>query len=337
MKTKRLIILFVVLIILIISLVFYFRSLKKTSNEVVLNVIEETNFELNNKIDQNDISAYEEFISKNQQYTKPISWTEFLEQLEKAGAELSFYPPGKTSKNLKQTIIEELNIGFLLEGLDQRELSVITTNIIQNEDYIEKEMIFKDPNVGSFAVLLLIPNKKETSYPAIIGLHGHADDYNAPKNGYGGKELARAGFAIIMPSFRAMDCLQAPEEIITQELIKNGFTLMGLRIYETFLLEKYLKYKDFVGKIGIMGHSGGSDVAYLTSIINTDFAALAFDFYPKPDSLCDGRIHCETLPGLAYYKQQINDPSALQIPSKKFEYGFPGDKQDLIDFFKENL
>ena len=338
MKSKNLIIVSILLSILIIFFVFYFRPFKKeSSNEVDLNVIEETNFDLDNKIDQNDISAYEEFIIKNQQHAKPISWVEFLNKLEKAGSELGFYPPGKTSKDLKKTIIEELNIGFLLSDLNQRELLVTITNIIQDENYIENELIFTDPNVGSFSVLLLIPNEKKDLYPAIIGLHGHAGNYNSLKDSYGGKELAQAGFVVIMPSFRAMDCLGHPEEIITQKLIKSGFTLMGIRIYETFLLEKYLKYKDFIDKIGIMGHSGGSDTAYLASIINTDFAALAFDFYPKPDSLCDGKIHCETLPGLAYYKQQINDPSTLKIPSKKFDYSFPGDKQDLIQFFKENL
>ena len=105
---------------------------------------------------------------------------------------------------------------------------------------------------------------------------------------------------------------------------------------------KYLEYKDFIdnNKIGILGHSGGSDVAYLTSIISPNLVqAMAFDMYPRPDSLCEGAIHCETLPGLAYYSFQINKFSTLEIPSKKFKYDFIGEnaKQEIINFFKENL
>lgn len=337
MKTKHLIVLGALITVLIIGFLILYPFKKESGQEIELNVIEKTGLSSDIKIDQDDISGYRDFIKKNQQYAKPISWIEFLQKLEQAGLELGMYPPGKTTKNLRKTIIEELNIDFLLEGFNQRELIVTTKAVKQEEKYTEKELLFSDSNVGTFSVLLLIPEEKKSSYPAIIGLHGHADDYNSFKNGYGGKELVQAGFVVIIPSFRAMDCLREPEETITRELILNGFTLMGIRIYETLLLEKYLKYNDFIDKIGIMGHSGGSDVAYLTSIINPNFQALAFDFYPKPDSLCEGKVHCETLPGLAYYKEQINNPSTLKIPSKKFDYDFPGDKQDVINFFKENF
>jgi len=341
MKTKILIILVGLIIILIIGfLIFYF--LKKGSPESSeLNIIEKTDLSLNIKIDQDDISDYLDFIKKNQQYAKPTTWAEFLNEMEETGTYLGLYPPGKTTGDLEKRIIDELNIEFLLTGINQRQLAVTITKIQEQEKYIEKDLLFTDPEVGSFSVLLLIPKQKEMSCPAIIGLHGHGGDNISFKNNYFGKDLAEAGFIVILPSFRAMDCLEAPEETITQELILNGFTLMGLRIYETFLLIKYLKYVDFVDndKIGIMGHSGGSDVAYLTSIINQDLRALVFDFYPKPDSLCEGRVHCETIPGLAYYKEQINDPSTLKIPSQKFEYDYPeeNDKEEVINFFKEKL
>ncbi len=341
MKTRVFIILVILIIVLIIGFLILYFSEKESNQETELNVIEKTDLSLNIKIDQDDISDYIDFITKNQQYAKPITWTEFQNEMEESGAYLGFYPPGKTTNNLEKKIIDELNIEFLLNDINQRQLLVTITKIQEQEKYIEKDLLFTDPEVGSFSVLLLIPKQKEISYPAIIGLHGHGGDNISFKNGYFGKDLAEAGFIVILPSFRAMDCLEVPEETITQELILNGFTLMGLRIYETSLLIKYLKYKDFVDndRIGIMGHSGGSDVAYLTSIINQDLRALVFDFYPKPDSLCEGKVHCETIPGLAYYKEQINDPSTLKIPSQKFEYGYPeeNDKEEVINFFREKL
>lgn len=339
MKTKNLIILAILIIILIIGFLIFYSFKKESSEKSKLNVVEEIDLSLDSEIDQDDISDYKEFIEKNQQYAKPISWEEFKEQMAGAGTYLIHYPLGKTTRNLRKKIIEELNIGFLLEKINQTELKVTTVAVSQYEKHNEKKLLFTDPNIGTFSVLLMVPNKEQKKYSGIIGLHGHADNIESMRSGYHGKSLAEAGFVVILPSFRAMDCSKAPEEIITRELVLNGFTLMGIRIYETSLLIKYLKYKDFINKIGIIGHSGGSDVAYLTSIINQDLQAIAFDFYPKPDSLCEGKIHCETIPGLAYYKQQINDPSTLKIPSKKFDYDFDGenDREELINFFKENL
>ena len=144
-----------------------------------------------------------------------------------------------------------------------------------------------------------------------------------------------------MPSFRAMGSDEI-ETTISRELYLNGFTLMGLRVYETLLLIKYLKYKEFIDeyKIGIMGHSGGSNTAYLVSRISPDLQAGVYDLYSDLLDLRDGnKIHCETIPNLAYYTTQINTPSTLKFPFRKFEYGYRSQnaEQELISFFKEKL
>lgn len=286
-------------------------------------------------MESNELSSYRDFIVRNQQYAKPISWEELQNQIEQAGIYLAeiypdLNPSGKTTSDLKAKLIKELNIGFLLKRLDW-----VVTIVAEHPypDYIEKELLLTNSEIGTFSVLLLVPEKEHRC--AIIGLHGHRYDNTGFRDRYGVKEWPKQGFTVAMPTFRAMGC-DATEEIITTELALKGFTLMGLRIYETLVLIEYLKRQPIIDRIGIMGHSGGSDVAYLTSIINQDIKALAFDMYPKLSNLCEGRIHCETIPSLAGYDKQINEWK-FEIPFRKWEYKYPNAKEEILEFFNKNL
>lgn len=289
-----------------------------------------------------DISkTYMDFIKKHQEKGKVISMEEFWSRYNSAKEYLGSWPSGKTTKDLRQTIIKTLNIEFLLNGLNRRELTVITVAIHKELEYAEHNLLFVDPEVGLFSVLLLVPDREERSYPAIIGLHGHGDANNTFRDLYYGKELAQAGFIVIMPSFRAMN-LDEEEVAVSQELYLNGFTLMGLRVYETHLLIKYLKQKGLIGrnKIGIVGHSGGSVVANLVSRISRDVKAIGIDLdLDMLELFEDEFIHCTSIPELSYYDTQLNDFSNLKIPSYKFTYAYT-DKDVLnriISFFKNAL
>jgi len=346
MKLKNVFFFSSIIILLGIFFLFTFGKPKEPESKKIIdysneiNIIEKIDFSFDAEIDSNNISDYKKFIENNKKYQKPISNQELEKQMEEAGHYLMINPAGKIAKNLKQKIIQELNIDFLLQEINQRELLVTTIATNQYDGYNEKELLFEDPQIGIFSVLLLVPDEKKEIYPAVINLHGHADTHRTSRDYFLGKDLAKQGFIVILPLFRAMGFDKIEVEI-SEELYFNGFTLMGLRIYETHLLIKYLKYTNTVNndRIGIMGHSGGADVAHLTSRINSDVKALAFDMYPRMDSLCFGRIHCESLPELAYYNPQLNNTSTLEIPSKEFEYDYRGkdDRKNLIIFFKENL
>ncbi len=342
MKAKKSVTLRVLLVTLFaIGLLVLCVFVKGSSQRPELNVIEKTDLAFNIEIDQNDTSFYKNFIKNNVRYQTPISKIELLKQIKDAQDYLETHPSGKITGDLRKRIITELNVGFLLHKLNQRKLVVTVAATHQYEGYTENELLFKDPQVGTFSVLFLVPNKEKRSHPAVVGLHGHGDSSKRFRDNYFGKELAKKGFIVIMPSFRAMFCDEI-ERVISEELYLSGFTLMGLRVYETLLTIKYLKHKNFVDKIGIMGHSGGSDTAYLVSIISPDLQALVYDMYPNQLNMCYERIHCETIPRLAYYGSQINDFATLKIPSRKFEYseyGYsnPGDAQKVTTFFKEKL
>lgn len=301
-----------------------------------LNVTEKINLTKDIKADQNDVFSYRKFIKSNKQYQKPISEAVFQNQIKCADYYLIVHPSGKIAGDLKGRIVQELNIDFLLEGLDERKLEVSISAARQRIGYTEKELLFVDPRVGPFSALLLIPDKKKPC-PAVVGLHGHGGSGKSFRDHGFGADLAKEGFVVIMPSFRAMR-FDESEEAISRELYLNGFTLMGIRVYETLLLIKYLKYKDFVNenRIGIIGHSGGSTVACLVSRISPDLRAGVYDMF---SGFYDEIIHCETIPGMVYYAPQINNLSTLKIPFRKFEYAYTGqyDKQEALDFFKKNL
>jgi dienelactone hydrolase len=303
------------------------------------NVIEKTDLSFNIEIKPKDISSYNDFIKKNKQYRKPISKAEFLKQVQDAKHYLEAYPSGKTTKDLRKKIISELNIGFLLHKLNKRELVVKVIATHQYEGFTEKELLFEDPQVGVFSVLCLVPDKMIDLHSAIICLHGHGDNGHLFRDGYFGKALAQEGFTVILPDFVVTDDLKI-DSVVSEKLYLNGFSLMGLRVYETLLVIEYLKYKNLIGRIGIIGHSGGSDAAYLVSIISPDLQALVYDMYPRQLDLLEGKMfHCETIPSLAYYSPQINNVATLKIPSLKFLYGYTGpeDRSKVVNFFKNRL
>ena len=73
-------------------------------------------------------------------------------------------------------------------------------------DYIEKHLLFYTPGIGTFNAILLIPKNDPAPKPAILGLHGHGDSATVFKNNYFGRQLAKEGYVVLMPSFRAMGC-----------------------------------------------------------------------------------------------------------------------------------
>ncbi len=184
---------------------------------------------------------------------------------------------------------------------------------------------------------MLIPKEKKNQSPAIIGLHGHGDTSLTFKNEYMGIDFVEQGFVVIMPSFRSMWC----DEKLSKELLLNGFTKMGFRVYETLLLIKYLTYLDEVDNdnIGIIGHSGGSSVAHLVVRITDSIKVQVSDHCTNWLDMCGdaNKIHCETIPYLTYYSDEIQISDYVDIPVLKVPYGFGENKELITEFFNDHL
>ena len=131
---------------------------------------------------------------------------------------------------LRARIIDALNIGFMLEGFEARPLQVTIFAEAEEAGIMSRRLIFADPLVGEFEALQLEP-AGSAPVPAIIGLHGHGDTPAIFANKFLGSALAADGYLVLMPQFRAMNCV-GPEDEISRTLISGGFHLMAMRVYE---------------------------------------------------------------------------------------------------------
>ncbi|MDP8216230.1 MAG: hypothetical protein P9L98_02765 [Candidatus Kaelpia imicola] len=242
------------------------------------------------------------------------------------------------STSLKDIIIDGLNIRFLLKDVDSRELRVTTISDKERDGYHERELLFEDQNVGTFFVTLLIPHEERDSYFAILGLPGHGTWNQDFIENYHAGDLARAGFIVIIPFMRAMMDWES-DHAVSKHLLCNGFTLMGLRVYESLLTLKYLKYLEEVdsNKIGILAHSGGAAIANLLIYVTDDFKALLRDYNSNYLDIILEKLHCETIPSIFPFYMLINSKESTPIAILETPYGFKVNREDIIVFFNQHL
>jgi len=311
------------------------------TNKEKINVIERTDLSLDFECkNMNCLEPYYQFPERHKKYSKRISQNELRDQINMASSLINANTNSLfelSSEELNKIILEGLNIGFLLEGINKRPLTVTTISEHIYDDYLERNLLFEDVHVGKFRALILIPKVNKSSFPALLGLDGHRSTRNRFKDEFMGLELMREGFVVLMIGFRAMN-LGNDEVKISRKLLLHGFSLMGIRVYESLLLLKYLLYLNKVDnkRIGIIGHSGGSSIAHLIVRLTSHIRAKVTDF--DNDYLdMSGPIHCERIPNLSYYHKTITDDSSLSIPALKVPYGFREMRENIKNFFLIHL
>jgi len=298
---------------------------------------------------RNCLAKYRTFVADHPQFAHPRPQETVLAEL--AAIEAEPLPPVMTlnQQQLRTAIIEALNMGFMLDGLDARPLTV--TIFAETEEagaaraLTARRLIFSDPLVGEFEALQLEPAGSQR-LPAIIGLHGHFDTPAIFAAKFLGAALAAEGYVMLMPQFRAMECF-GPEDQISRALIYGGFNLMSMRVYEALLMEKYLRSLERVDarRIGILSHSGGSSTANLVVHLTDGIAAQVTDYYvdwrdrciPPPANL---PVHCETVPGLFPLSTTFPDDRSAPIPRLSIPYaenGFDEDATQIREFFAAQL
>lgn len=249
-------------------------------------------------------------------------------------------PLGLDPATLRERIIDELHVGFLLDGLGRRSLYVTALRQSDEGDFFRRKLLFRDLEVGSFEATLLVP-RGVGPRAAVLGLHGHRDNDRIFTRRYLGDELARRGFVVLVPRLRAHNCSPS-ENRIAHALLRRGFTLMGLHVYESLLMLEYLNSLEQVDsrRIGILGHSGGSSIANLVVRISDGFAAQVTDYATDFRNHCGPfDVHCETVPGLFRLSADINQRRSLSIPWRHVPYRYRDEevRSDVLDFFETHL
>jgi hypothetical protein len=238
-------------------------------------------------------------------------------------------------ETLREGLLGALNIRFLREGLDER---LLETTIIRREehgDYTEEEILFHDPWVGTFQGILLLP-PGPGPHRGIVAVHGHSDSAAVFRDDYHGSAYPPEGFAILMLTMRAMG-FDEKETEASWALLSSGFNLIGLRIYESLLGYKYLRWRKDIDefRLGLIGHSGGSSTGNLTIRLQPRLRAYVSDHMVAYMTSDMDIIHCETVPAVYPYNRLINYFDTAEVPVKSVTYGYPNGPGELIEFFKQ--
>jgi hypothetical protein len=286
------------------------------------------------------VEDYQRFIELAQQYARPVSEADILQSLQDIDAGLVPMQAGPMEPEaLRTAILEGLNIAFLADGLDERPLTVTTIGVTQSADVVETRLLFQDPWVGTFEALLLTPSGPGP-FPTVLALHGHGDDPLIYRDEYHGGEYPGRGLALLVPGLRAMGSGPPAiiENTVTKKLLVQGFTLMGLRVYEALLAYRYLRARPDLaepGRIGLIGHSGGSSAGNLVARVEPRLAAYVSDYQidyaewlaPYPF------YHCETVPALYPLNGLINDFSTCPAPVLTVPYKYTDSMERIFEFF----
>ncbi len=246
---------------------------------------------------------------------------------------------GLSHDDVGERIVRDLNLAFMLEGLETRTLEVVTVAREQADGYTREKVLLRDPIVGTIEALLLEPTvaPPQRGGAGVVGLHGHFDDASDFERDYLGGELARAGFVVLIPTFRAMAF--GEENEITEALIYDGFHLMSVRVYEALRTVQLLRYLLEVedARVGVLSHSGGSSTARLLVRASNSVTAVVVDW--SVEYRGESGLHCEMVPELFDYHLDINDLETLPIPNLEVPYEFqdPADRARILEFFGEAL
>jgi len=276
----------------------------------------------------NCTADYYRFIELAADHARPISGWRLFWQMNRIRLRMTrLEGRALPESELRDRIIDGLNIGFLLDGFDPRPLTVATTaRRTAVSGYEERSLLFDDPLVGQFKALLLLPQGQGfvPPVPAVIAIHGHSDDAVVYRDQYHGADYPGRDYAILILTMRAMSVDRA-EHAVSKKLLRHGFTLAGLHVYETLLGLKYLRHLAGIDpeRIGLIGHSGGSSIGDLTIRIEPRFAVFVTDHAVNwYRSAFFELYHCETVPALYPIHKAINNFSTARVPTARVPYGY---------------
>ena len=288
------------------------------------------------------IDDYLAFPTLALEYASLDSADELDERLVRASKTTREAEPSSPAE-LETIVREALGVGFLFDGAETVPLEVTHLASVRNQRFLQHWLLLHDPWVGTFPVRVLAPADVDISHPgdhpAILFLTGHLDTANSLLEEYDGLGFVDAGYTVVTIEARADDAGPV-ENLASRYLMVNGFTMMGLRVYEALLGLRFLQSLPGVDptRVGLLGHSGGAAIVNATVRLHPAFAAAVIDHQGEHYSLADERyVLCETVLGLVGYDAILSDPSTSPVPMKRVEYGWPEGAGTVTRFFDRYL
>ena len=283
---------------------------------------------------------YFDFADLAEAWAQPISQASLEAQLDAIEAgEVEVCSDGVSESELPGRIRGALNMSFLLDGLDARELDVTVIAELDEVGYTERHLLLDDPWVGSFFAIMLLPDgAADQPVPGVAALHGHGQQAGSIYESMYGESYPGHGYAVISTTFRVMGG-DASEDEMTRALLLQGFSLEALRIYESLLALKYLRWHPGVDaeRLGVVGHSGSSIAWNLAIRLDHPAQALVSDLTGSYYDIWDGYVLDDTLPELYPYHPAINDLQAASTPVLEVSYSYVDEFDEIVEFLNEQL
>ena len=235
---------------------------------------------------------------------------------------------------LRDIVVDATNLGFLLDGIESRDLSVTEVDRRPWGAGTELELTLEDPWVGAFGALLFLPSA-EPPWTGVVAHPGHWEEAWEHRDLRHVDALLNSGFAVAVLEPRVHEA-DALESEITEAMLLAGHTFMAVRVYETLLLRRLLRAHEHVhpDHVGLMGHSGGSASGNLALRLDDGWLAYASDFlteylYVTPE----WEYVDETVPDLHRWFPVLNELDTASTPARVFDYGFPEGGEAVVEFF----
>ncbi len=286
------------------------------------------------------IDPYLDFIDLAEGYRRPISESTLEDQLEamEDGEVEILAADAVGSSELDSLVSQALNMGFLLEDLDERELGVTVIGEWERSGYTERHLILDDPWVGSFFGILLLPDGASSGDPApgVLSVHGHGQQAGDVLEDLFGTEYPDHGYALMCFTFRGMGADRSEDEA-TRALLLEGFTLEAIRIYESLLAAKYLRWLPEVDaeRLAVVGHSGGSVAWNLAIRRSPPVKAFVSDLQGSYYDVWKGWVLDDTIPALHPYHPAINELNGTGVAVLEVEYSYQDEFDDIIAFLDD--
>lgn len=282
---------------------------------------------------------YLSFLDRAEAEGEPLSVDDVRAAVEGLWDGGTAYEEGPAStEELASVVRRATNVGFLLEELEARPLTVREVGRERWMRGTQVDLLLDDPWVGELSVMLLLPDG-EGPFPGVVVHPGHGESARDHRDNRFGRELLQAGLAlaILNPRVHSAD---GHESDVTEALLTAGHTFMALRIYETALLRRVLKAHPLVhpDRVGLLGHSGGSASSNLVVRLDDGWRAYASDFVTEYLYVDPGWIYLdETVPELHPWYLLLAEMDDLDTPTRIFEYGYTEGAGALAAFLCQNL
>lgn len=206
---------------------------------------------------------------------------------------------------LRERLLAALGLTKLLAGFASRPLAVVR-HAMSVYDGWREELVWVEDRIGEISTvgtlevrLFLPPASMPGPYPAVLALHGHGENPGDAARELFAVELAKKGIAVALPHQRTL-AETGLDTYLAGPLLRSGFTLKGLQVFEAAMAEKLLRGLPEVdrGHLGALCHSGGCSVLNPWLRLSDAYAIAETDMLSTYRSPEGGRVHCDDVPAL---------------------------------------